>query len=303
MSPLRERIEYTAVVALLGISKLLPANMVYGLYETIGAIMYAVLADRRKLALANLAIAFPDMAPADRKRMAKLSFHNLAESLAFNTLMTSGRISNERLMECVEADDWEKLERTVASSDKGLMVISGHLGNWELMVQYSAFRVGTQVHAIARKINNQLIEERIVKPLRDRFSVKVFHKKNALMRIMKAVNRKEHAGLMIDQRLNPPDGIPIEFFGRVAGTTGSPAFLQIRFGLTALPLFMVKTGHRQYRLVIGDAITWQDNGQPMEEQVFELTRIHQKVMEDTIRAYPDQWFWVHNRWGLRKDER
>jgi KDO2-lipid IV(A) lauroyltransferase len=303
MTPLREKTEYGAVAALLGISKLLPEGMVHGLYRGIASVMYTVLGDRRKLALLNLGIAFPEMSPTDRKRIAKQTFANLAESMAFNTLVMSGRISNERLMDRVEADDWEKVKRIAAASEKGLLVISAHLGNWELLVQYCAFRIGTQVHVITRKIDNRLIEERIVSPLRERFGVKVFHKKNALMRIMKAVNRGEHAGLMIDQRLNPPEGIPVDFFGRKANTAGAPALLQVRFGLTAIPLFLVKTEHRKYRLIIGDAIEWKDNGKPAEEQVAELTRLHQKVIEDIIRQYPDQWFWVHNRWGLPKADR
>ena len=63
---------------------------------------------------------------------------------------------------------------------------------------------------------------------------------------------------------------------------------------------MVKSGRRKYRFIIKDPIEWTDNGKPMEEQVLELTRIHQKTIEDMIARHPDQWFWVHNRWGLEK---
>ena len=156
------------------------------------------------------------------------------------------------------------------------------------------------MHVIARKANNQLLEDRIVRPLRERFGVKVFYKKNALMRIMKAINKGEICGLLIDQKLGKSEGISVEFFGRPAPTTGSPALLQIRFGVTVQPTFMVKTGHQKYRLIIGDPVPWEDNGKPMEEQVLELTRIHQKIIEDMVRQYPDQWFWMHNRWGRPK---
>ncbi len=300
---IRNHIEYTATILLLGFCKILPERMVYGLFGCIASFLYTLLRSRRRLTLKNMEIAFPEKTDEERRRLAKQSFMNLSESMAFNTLVMAGRLSNERILDCVEAEGWDQVVRIAENSKKGLLVFSAHLGNWELMPQYAALRTGKLLHVIARKTNNQLLEDRIVRPLRERFGVNVFYKKNALMRIMKAVNKGESAGLLVDQRLNLREGIPIEFFGREAGTTGAPALLQIRFGVTTLPMFMVKTGYQKYRFIIGDPVQWTDNGKPMEEQVRELTCIHQKIVEDAIREYPDQWFWMHNRWGIPKAER
>jgi KDO2-lipid IV(A) lauroyltransferase len=175
------------------------------------------------------------------------------------------------------------------------------------MSQYLGMRIKQDhdkpLHVIARKTNNPLLEERVVLPLRERFGIHVLYKKNALIRSVKALNKGECVGTLIDQRLNPPEGIAVEFFGKEAGTSGMPALLQIRFDITAVPIFMVKYAPRKYRFLIGDAVPWDDNGKPMEEQVLELSRIHQKILEDKIQQYPDQWFWMHNRWGLPKAER
>ena len=221
-----------------------------------------------------------------------------------NTLITTGKITDKRLLDMVDVKDWNQLSQRIAASEKGLLFFTGHLGNWELMSQYLGMRIkadhGKPLHVIARKTNNQLLEERIVRPLRERFGVHVLYKKNALMRSVKALNRGESVGTLIDQRLSLSEGISVGFFGKEAGTSGMPALLQIRFGITALPIFMVKYAPRKYRFLIGDPVPWNDNGTPMEEQVLELTRIHQKILEDMIREYPDQWFWMHNRWGLPK---
>jgi KDO2-lipid IV(A) lauroyltransferase len=222
--------------------------------------------------------------------------------MVLSLLITTNRISNERLLSLVETDDWEKFEQAQTDSPKGRLLISGHLGNWELMSQYAALRLERQIHVIARKGNNRLLEERIVRPLRERFGVSVFYKKNALMRIMKAIQKGGFCGLLIDQKLKPPEGIHVDLFGKPAPTTGSAALLQIHFGITVQPVFMVKDGVRKYRLIIGDPVEWSDNGNPLEDQVHELTCIHQKIIEDMVRRYPDQWFWVHNRWGLKKGE-
>ncbi|RKX38614.1 MAG: hypothetical protein DRP64_15420 [Verrucomicrobia bacterium] len=300
---LRHRIEYTATIALLGLCRRLPERMAYAISHGITMLVYHLLGSRRKLTLRNLEIVFPGKTPAERKKMAKQSYANFAESMAFNTLMMTDRFSNQELIDSIEVEGWENFEEAKRlTGKKGLLIFSAHIGNWELLPQYAALRLDTPLHIISRKTANPLLEERIVRPLRERFGVEVFHKKNALMRIVKVIKKGEYAGFQIDQKLNPPEGIFIKFFGREAPTLASPALLQVRFGVTVLPVFMVKPENGKHLLVIREPIKWEDNGQSMEEQIIELTYIHQKAIEEIILEYPEQWFWMHNRWGLKKGE-
>ena len=304
---LREQLEYAVTTATLKLCRILPEAAVYALFRGFARLIYTTVARRRTLSLRNMEIVFPEKSLTERTKLVKQSYLNLAESMAINTLITTGRVSDKRLLEMVDVLDWGKLSQRITTSKKGLLFFTGHLGNWELMSQYLGMRIKQDhekpLNVIARKTNNQLLEERVVRPLREHFGVNILYKKNAMMRSVKALNRGECVGTLIDQRLNLQEGIPVEFFGKEAGTSGMPALLQIRFGITALPIFMVKTGHRKYRFIIGNPVPWTDNGKPMEEQVLELTRIHQKILEDIIKEYPDQWFWMHNRWGLPKVER
>lgn len=300
---LHHRIEYTATIALLGLCRRLPQRVVYALAHGITMLIYHLLGSRRKLTLRNLEIVFPDKTPTERKTMAKQSYANFAESMAFNTLMMTDRISNQELLDSIEVKGWGNFEEAKRlTGKKGLLIFSAHIGNWELLPQYAALRLETPLHIISRKTSNPLLEERIVRPLRERFGVEVFHKKNALMRIVRVIKKGEYAGFQIDQKIKPPEGIYIDFFGRKAPTLASPALLQVRFGVTVLPVFMVKPENGKHLLVIREPITWKDNGKSMEEQIIELTYIHQKVIEDIILEYPDQWFWMHNRWGLKKGD-
>ena len=300
---LRYRIEYAATLTVMGLCRILPKRAVYFLFQSITRLFYHLLGSRRRLTLRNLEIVFPDKTPKEREVMAKQSYTNFAESMAFNALMVTGRISNEELLDSIEVEGWENFEKAKElAGEKGLLLFSAHIGNWELLPQYAALRLETPLHIISRKTTNPLLEERVVRPLRERFGVEVFHKKNALMRIVKVIKKGEYAGFQIDQKLNPPGGIFIDFFGKKAPTLASPALLQVRFGVTVLPAFMVKPEEGKHLLVIGKPIQWQDNGKSREEQIFELTAIHQKVIEDIILKYPNQWFWMHNRWGLPKAE-
>ncbi len=300
---IRDQIEYAAVAGLLSFCRMLPETCIYGLFNALGRLSYALLAGRRTLALQNIAIAFPDMAQTERKRIIRKNFAIMAESMALNMLIMSGRISNERLQDMVVAEGWEQIEREIEKTSLGILGVSAHIGNWELMPQYMALQTNRPIHVIARKTSNALLEERIVRPLRERFGVNIFYKKNAVMKLVKAIKGGGITGLMIDQRLNAREGIPVRFFSRDTGTTTTPAVLQIRFGFTVTPSFMVRTGPRKYRFIVGEPMRWNDNGKPMEEQVRELTCIHQKIIENMIRQYPEQWFWVHDRWGLEQQKK
>jgi KDO2-lipid IV(A) lauroyltransferase len=295
----KEYIEYYATSTILKISRILPEAAVFSLFKTFALSLHALSSRRRGLSLKNMEIAFPEKPLKERKALVRKSYLNLSEGMALNTLIMTGRVSDEQLISMVEANDWDKFDKTLADSENGFLCITGHIGNCELLSQYIALRLPRPLHAIARPTNNQYLEDRIIRPLRERFGVNVFYKKNALMRIMKAVNKGGICGMLVDQKLSrTAGGILIDFFGKPAPTTGSVALLQVRFGITVHPIFMVKTAHRKYKMIIGDAIPWADNGKPMEEQVAELTRIQQKIMEEIIREYPDQWFWMHNRWNL-----
>jgi KDO2-lipid IV(A) lauroyltransferase len=300
---LRHRIEYAAVAAWLAGSRLIPERMVYGLFNGLALLMYAVLTDRRRITLANLKIVFPALSDKERRRLAKKAYLNIADSLALNNLIITGRVSDEQILELVETEGWEEFQQRKAACKQGLLVFSGHIGNWELLPQWAGLRFEEQLHVIARRGDNQIIEQKIVLPLRKRFGMQVYFKKNALMNIVKSVRKGDICAMLIDQKLNPPEGFYIDFFGRPAPTGGSPALLQIRFGIAAQPAFLVKTAPHRHRLIFPEPVPWEDNGQPFEEQVKELSRRHQALLEEMIRKYPEQWLWMHNRWALPRSER
>jgi KDO2-lipid IV(A) lauroyltransferase len=103
---------------------------------------------------------------------------------------------------------------------------------------------------------------------------------------------------LIDQKTSKKDGVPVLFFDQEIIAVASCAALQIRFNPLVIPVFMVKTGRRRYKLLVGDRIEWADDGSPKEEQIQKLTQFQQTVIEQMVRQYPDQWFWMHNRFKL-----
>lgn len=297
MNPLREKTEYLLLKGLIGLLRLLPEALIRPVFGLFGAGIFVFSFRRRGLTLKNLKIAFPEKPPHERFGIAWRSFQNIAEFTGDSFLMLSGKLTPEKMAELVDPAGLEKYRRLTADAKHGILLLTGHLGNWELMGNYGASR-GFKTHAVARKGSNRLIDERIVIPMRTRHGNQIFYKKNAMINTVKALRRNEAVAFLIDQKIGKKEGVPVRFFGQEILAVSSCAVLQIRFHPLVIPSFMIKTGRRKYQLMIGDPLEWQDDGTPQEQQVQKLTQIHQSAIEQMIRAYPDQWFWMHNRFKL-----
>ncbi|NOU36356.1 MAG: lysophospholipid acyltransferase family protein [Kiritimatiellaceae bacterium] len=297
MNPFREKTEYALVKGLIVCLKPLPTKIITSAFRLFGDLFFLLGFRRRNLTLKNLAIAFPEKSRKERVRIARRAFLNMAEFTGDSFLLMAGKLSPEEILSMVDDAQLEKYKTMRNASGKGALHITGHLGNWELMAQYGALQ-GLESHVVARKGSNQLIDDRIVTPLRTRYGNKVFYKENAMINTVKALKRNEAVSFLIDQRIGPKEGVPVQFFGQSVLAVASCAALQIRFDPLVIPVFLMKTSRRRYKLIIGDAIQWNDDGSPQEEQIQKLTQHYQRVIEETIRQYPDQWFWMHNRWRL-----
>lgn len=299
MARLRHRLEYGVVRLLLAVVHVLPTGCVYGLANGLAALYYRIGFGRRRIALDNLALAFPEMAPADRRRVARACYRSAATTAVEGMLVLTGRLVPERIRGMVDGEQWQRLSAVESTSKTGLLIITAHFGNWEMLSHYVGLRSPRLSNVVGRRTTNPLLEERLVQPLRERFGAQLIHKRRALMRLVRALKKGENVGLLIDQKSNRRDGVEVEFFGVPVLAPATPARLQIRHGVPVVPAFLVRTGNRSYRLEVADPVEWHDNGAPQEEQVRELTQKHQLEIETMIRAYPEQWFWMHDRWRRR----
>ena len=285
--------------ALMLFVRILPKKGVYRLFSSISGLGYLFLPKRRKITLQNLQLAFPEKQEKERRRIAKASYKNLGHSFAFNLLIQTDRITNEELVSCVSLEDQNAFLDAVKAEASGTLFITAHIGNWELLPQYIALKQPTPLHVIAREASNPLIEKHLISPLRNRFGFHVFYKKNAVLHLLRALKRGEHAGILIDQKLNDRIHVEAPFFGVPSRCTPVPALLQIRHNIRIQPVFMIHKQCGTFSFLIGKPIEYSNPSISEEEQVKELTAQHQAALEKIIRTYPEQWFWMHNRWNIK----
>jgi KDO2-lipid IV(A) lauroyltransferase len=294
----RDHIEYYFMQGLIFVSRCLPTHWVRPILVAICKSSFYLLRKRRYIALTNLRIAFPEKNQREITKIAKKSYANLGRSIAFNLLILTGRISDEAIHESIESENWNIFKKNIESSEKRTLAITGHIGNWELIPQFIALNISNKVHVIARETSNTLIENRIISPLRRRFGVRVLYKKNVMLPMLRALKKGDLVGILIDQNLNDRIHVKAPFFNREVNCTPTPALLQIRYKADVWPVCMIHTPSNHFKFIIGDPIPWDVDQRPKEEQVIELTRRHQASIEKMIRAHPDQWFWMHNRWKI-----
>lgn len=299
MNPVREKTEYVLSRGYFAFLRRCPAPVIYGTCRFFALLFYLIGTFRRRITLKNLQIAFPEKTPKERRRIARASYDHFGRMVAESALIVAGKINREKLINMVDGEQMQKLLDLEARTEKGILAITGHLGNFELMSHYTGTQSHRQGNVVARRGSNRLIDERIVTPQRESFGNKVIYKSRALPQVVRALKRGEHVGLLIDIKSNIREGIPVIFFGKETIAIKSSAYLQVKLGVPVLPITLVRIAHGRYKLIVRDPIEWPTSDRPVDEQIAELTQIHQSALEEMIRQYPEQWLWMHNRWRLK----
>lgn len=296
MNPLREKTEYFLTKGFFMILRNCPAPVIYGACRIIAFLFYLAGTGRRRITMKNLNLAFPELPKKEHRRIARAAYNHFGQMIAESAMILAGKIDREKLIGMVDGEVMGKLLKLEQETDKGIIAITGHLGNFEFLSHYTGTQSVRPGNVVARRGNNRLIDDRIVTPLRESFGNKVIYKSRALPHVVRALKRGEHVGLLIDIKSNAKEGIPVTFFGKETIAIKSSAYLQIKLESLVIPIAMVRVAPKQYKLIADDPIPRADNGQPVDEQIAELTQLHQTALEKLIRQYPEQWLWMHNRW-------
>ena len=248
------------------------------------------LASRRRLALANLRLAFPDMAEADRRRVCRGSFQHLG--LMFVELCAAMTAPPEQILAGITVVGMEHLKDAMAKHGRAL-VLTAHLGNWELLAL--AHRLtGIPTTVVMRALDAAWLDV-MADRLRRRSGIELVEKRAALRPVLGALNRGRMVALLLDQNASRREGVFVSFFGRPASTSKSLAVLAVRTRTPVVPIFIYRERVHEHRVVIQPSFGIDAPGDN-EQAVMEITQRCATTTEAAIAVAPDQWLWVHNRW-------
>jgi len=271
-----------------------PRKAARALGAAIGALAYQILKRLRQSGQRNLQLAFPGLPDAERELILRRVYLNLGRQLAEFCQMSSYTPDVARTL-----IRYEGLNHYLAARDsgKGVLVLTGHLGAWELSSFHHSL-MGYPMGMVIRRLDNPLVDE-FVNRIRCLHGNRVIHKDDFARGLIASMRAGETVGILMDTNMTPPQGVFVPFFGHLAATASGLARVALKTGAAVVPGFLLwEENERRYVLRFGPHIALVDTGDA-EADTIANTANFTAVIESYIRQYPDQWLWMHRRWKTR----
>jgi Kdo2-lipid IVA lauroyltransferase/acyltransferase len=276
---------------------LLPMKWSLKAGESVGLFVFSLWKSRRKIAIENLSktIASGQIKTHDRaEKIIRENFNNFGKSLIEVIKIYYG--FGNPLIDSVVMEGVEHFQ-TAKSKNKGVIFITGHCGNWELMALATGLKF-SDVSIVARPIDNPYLNK-FIERVRRKYGNSIIYKKGALKPIMQTLKKNGIVGILMDQAVLASEGYVIDFLGRGAWTTKMPALLARKTGAAVLPAFIHRTD-KGHSIIIYPEIELS-HSEDTEKAVKEDTVKFSGFIEEYIKAYPTEWLWIHRRWKRVKE--
>jgi len=292
---LRRRLVYWGARLTQGLVLPLPFDAAIAAGGTLGRLAFALLGRERQKTIKHLRNAFGQTKQEDEiEQIARRVFINAGRSVA--EVMLYPRWNEKRLRERISCDDPEPFFEALRKS-RGMVILTAHFGNWELMGAYASRVLGLDLGVIARRLSNPHLD-RLVNDYRKRMGIKVFIRGKGARAFYRHVTSGGVLAIVADQDVRRIEGVFVDFFGKPAHTPTGPAELIIRAKIPWTAAVLVRnpdglTHRLHYR---GPFPPPGDETGDHAAAVRRLTEEYTRRIEEIVRKYPEQWMWMHNRW-------
>jgi KDO2-lipid IV(A) lauroyltransferase len=258
--------------------------------ETLGALGYRPLGIRKRVVERQIAAAFPELEGPAVVALSKESFRHLGRTFVETALLESlGKDGVQGLVEDVEG--WEEVEAVMAKG-RGAVMVTGHIGNWELAGSYVAAR-GIPLDAIVRGMANPLFDA-YINHTREAIGMTVVHDSEAVRRTPRSLRAGRAVAFVADQGVLGLASTYVPFFGRPAKTPRGAAVFALRFEVPVLFVVALRKPNGRFRVVV-ERIEAQQTGE-RDRDVDAIVARFTERLEHWVRVVPAQYFWQHRRW-------
>lgn len=283
-------ISYVLLCVVTGIIKFLPYNVTKLLGKLFGDLIRLASKKRYNIAFNNLKMAFPDFSDDKINNIAVKSFRNFGTT--FVELFCMGRWSEQFIKSRVK---FHNQEEVIAEhkKGKGIIFLSGHFGNWELLAYSAYLYLGFNFDIIVKALKNRFVD-RMTNKIRTSRNNTVTDMNYAARKMVKTLKSGGVISLLVDQSAQEGKDVFVDFFGIPSLTYKAPAELSLKFGIPIFMGFCMKDDdgicNVYLQKVPFDDLTY------CREDVITLTQRHTKILENAIRQKPELWSWMHRRW-------
>ena len=285
------RIEFSLLLLVSLFFKALPEKAVYAFVRALGLIAFHIVRLRRSVTIENLRNSLGNV-------FGETELEKIAEEAYVNTAMTfSEMLFFQRLVwkvpSRIDMTEISLLTREFEKG-KGVILVSGHFGSWELNLAVIG-KYGYPLTVVAKQQSNLLVDEYINRN-RITGNMQLVSTGAPLKQIVRALRDKEIAGLISDQDAGTK-GVFVNFFGRLASTPRGGAELALRYNVPIIVMATVRTSPGYYKALLREVSVYPD------DTVETLTQRYTTILENIVRDYPEQYFWMHRRWKTQPSEK
>jgi len=259
-----------------------------GLARGLGVLSFSLLRIRRRMILANLGIAFPEMPMAEKVRLgAESTYHFMATAVEFVAY-------RHRALGRSVTLEGEGYLQAALGQKQGIYLLFGHQGNWEAMGPAISQHFAPS-HVVVKQVGGQGLNRFVVDQRASQGVAVVDRTKplSGVYNIMRVLRKNEVVLFAVDQ--SRPGSPLLDFFGKKAKTNTSVAQLWRRCPAPLLPSYICRLSFGRHQLVVLPPLQWEKKGDGDQNILAQTLEINQ-VLEQMIRACPEQYFWMHNRW-------
>ncbi len=285
-------LEYLGYRGLEALVYLLPWRWLDDVASGLAFLAYRVLKIRREVTLRNLQLAFPEKSIEEQARLAYACYRHFA--LMALEFLKMGRLTFAELEAMVDLETPEMFS-SYQQQGKGLIMVSGHFGNWEIAGAYFATRWPYHATVIQKRQKNAWVDRHMAR-LRRRWHMEIVYVRHAVRNCLNALEQKKLVGLLGDQDMGSR-GVFVPFFGRLASTPPGAALLHLKSKVPLTFAYALRIGPRRFRLGLIDlSLPKNERTGDLNADVEQITARYNQVLEQFIRQYPEQYFWMHKRW-------
>ena len=275
--------------AVIAVVRVLPMRWVLAAGTLLGRAFYIVDGVHRRLAIGNLAAAFPLRSPAECRVIARGMFSHFGRLLM--VLLKFSTMRRDRMLDLVEFDGEERVA-AAHSHGKGVLLFTGHFGFWEINALVHALAM-QPMSVLARPLDNPLLHA-LLESMRCSTGNSVIYRRGAIRRVLRALSENQAVAILIDQHIQTSDAIYVDFFNRPAATTSALAAIALRTGAPVVPVFALPLPRGRFRMIYEHPV--DPPGADNADAIREFTQRCTDVLEMYVRRYPDLWLWMHRRW-------
>lgn len=290
---LKRGLQFLFVSFLVAFFRAIPRRAAISVGRSLGSAFFFLSGKHRKNTIKNLETAFgTEKSPRELERIARDVFRHFG-AVAADAIRIPQLVSNG-INKVVKPADLKYFKNAV-SQGRGVIALTGHIGNWELLGAWMA-SLGFAPLVIGAAIENKRLDAMVVS-LRNSAGYKSLNRDANIREIIRAIRDKRILGFLIDQDTKV-DGIFAEFFGKQAYTPTGPIRLAMRYNVPVVPVFMILDKDLTYHVECFPEIRLARTGDFERDLAINIRKCNE-IYEKIIREYPEQWVWMHRRWKRR----